>query len=98
MTTLGGSKRRSSRRCEDERVDGIRPHQEMCELSIVEGIHRSLRGGENERNRFVSLLQSSTQATAEMKEKIRILGNEVEILGKSVRQGSGSDEGESIHL
>ena len=35
----------------------------------------------NERNRFVSLLQSSTQATAEMKEKIRILGNEVEILG-----------------
>lgn len=35
----------------------------------------------NERNKFVSLLQSSTQATAEMKEKIRILGNEVEILG-----------------
>lgn len=35
----------------------------------------------NERNKFVSLLQSSTQAAAEMKEKIRILGNEVEILG-----------------
>jgi chromosome segregation ATPase len=35
----------------------------------------------NERNKYVSLLQGSTQAAAEMKEKIRILGNEVEILG-----------------
>jgi hypothetical protein len=35
----------------------------------------------NERNKYVALLQGSTQATAEIKEKIRILGSEVEILG-----------------
>ena len=35
----------------------------------------------NERNKYVALLQGSTQATAEIKEKIRILNNEVEILG-----------------
>ncbi len=35
----------------------------------------------NERNKYVSLLQGSTQATAEIKEKIRILNNEVEVLG-----------------
>lgn len=34
----------------------------------------------NERNKYVNLIQSSTQALAEMKEKIKILGNEVEIL------------------
>ena len=31
----------------------------------------------NERNKYVSLIQSSTQALAEMREKIRILQNEV---------------------
>lgn len=31
----------------------------------------------NERNKYVNLIQSSTQALAEMKEKIRILHNEV---------------------
>lgn len=35
----------------------------------------------NERNKYVNLIQSSAQALAEMKEKIRILSNEVEILG-----------------
>lgn len=35
----------------------------------------------NERNKYVNLIQSSTQALAEMREKIRILTNEVEILG-----------------
>jgi len=35
----------------------------------------------NERNKYVALLQGSTQATAEIKEKIRILNNELEILG-----------------
>lgn len=35
----------------------------------------------NERNKYVNLIQSSTQALAEMREKIRILNNEVEILG-----------------
>lgn len=35
----------------------------------------------NERNKYVYLIQSSTQALAEMREKIRILQNEVEILG-----------------
>lgn len=31
----------------------------------------------NERNKYVNLIQSSSQALAEMKEKIRILNNEV---------------------
>ena len=31
----------------------------------------------NERNKYVNLIQSSTQALAEMREKIRILNNEV---------------------
>ena len=31
----------------------------------------------NERNKYVNLIQSSSQALAEMREKIRILGNEV---------------------
>ena len=35
----------------------------------------------NERNKYVALLQGSTQATAEIREKIRILNNEIEILG-----------------
>lgn len=35
----------------------------------------------NERNKYVNLIQSSAQALAEMREKIRILNNEVEILG-----------------
>lgn len=35
----------------------------------------------NERNKYVNLIQSSSQALAEMREKIRILNNEVEILG-----------------
>jgi hypothetical protein len=35
----------------------------------------------NERNKYVNLIQSSSQALAEMREKIRILQNEVEILG-----------------
>lgn len=34
----------------------------------------------NERNKYVNLIQSSAQAVAEMREKIRILHNEVEIL------------------
>lgn len=34
----------------------------------------------NERNKYVNLIQSSNQALAEMKEKIRILNNELEIL------------------
>ena len=34
----------------------------------------------NERNKYVNLIQASTQALAEMKEKIKILQNEVEIL------------------
>ena len=34
----------------------------------------------NERNKYSSLIQSSSQALAEMREKIRILGNEVNIL------------------
>ena len=36
----------------------------------------------NERNKYVNLIQASSQALAEMKEKIKILQNEVEILRK----------------
>ena len=36
----------------------------------------------NERNKYVNLIQKNTQALAEMKEKIRILQNEIEILGQ----------------
>ena len=35
----------------------------------------------NERNKYVNLIQSSTQGLSEMREKIRILLSEVEILG-----------------
>jgi chromosome segregation ATPase len=38
----------------------------------------------NERNKYVNLIQKSTQALAEMREKIRILQNEIEILGQEV--------------
>lgn len=36
----------------------------------------------NERNKYVNMIQKNTQALAEMKEKIRILQNEIEILGQ----------------
>ena len=36
----------------------------------------------NERNKYVNLIQNSTQALAEMREKIRILQNEMSILGQ----------------
>lgn len=36
----------------------------------------------NERNKYVNLIQNSTQALAEMREKIRILQNELDILGQ----------------
>ena len=35
----------------------------------------------NERNKYINLIQSSAQALAEMREKLRILNNEVDILG-----------------
>lgn len=38
----------------------------------------------NERNKCVNLIQTSTQKSAEMKEKIKILQNEIEILRTSV--------------
>mmetsp|Transcript_19952 Transcript_19952/g.64959 ORF Transcript_19952/g.64959 Transcript_19952/m.64959 type:complete len:918 (-) Transcript_19952:40-2793(-) len=34
----------------------------------------------NQRNKFVNLIQASSQSIAEMKEKLKILGNEIEIL------------------
>ncbi|XP_025107838.1 coiled-coil domain-containing protein 146-like isoform X2 [Pomacea canaliculata] len=40
----------------------------------------------NERNKCVNLIQASTQKAAEMKEKIKILQNEVEILRTAVMQ------------
>jgi chromosome segregation ATPase len=43
----------------------------------------------NERNKYVNLIQSSSQALAEMKEKIRILNNELEILRN---EGSSKDK------
>lgn len=38
----------------------------------------------NERNKCVNLIQTSTQKAAEMKEKIKILQNEIEILRTEV--------------
>ena len=40
----------------------------------------------NERNKCVNLIQTSTQKAAEMKEKIKILHNEIEILRTAVMQ------------
>ena len=40
----------------------------------------------NERNKCVNLIQTSTQKAAEMKEKIKILQNEIEILRTAVMQ------------
>jgi len=40
----------------------------------------------NERNKIVNLIQKSTQTSAEMKEKIKILANEMEILRTAVSQ------------
>ena len=40
----------------------------------------------NERNKCVSLIQISTQKAAEMREKIKILDNEMEILRTTVAQ------------
>ena len=34
----------------------------------------------NQRNKFVNMIQTSTQSIAEMKEKLKILGNEIDIL------------------
>ena len=53
----------------------------------------------NERNKFVNLIQSSTQALAEMREKIRILQNEVEILSnESVAKDKALNKEHSAHL
>ena len=38
----------------------------------------------NERNKCVNLIQTSTQKAAEMREKIKILQNEIEILRTAV--------------
>ena len=38
----------------------------------------------NERNKIVNLIQTSTQRAAEMREKIKILQNEIEILRTAV--------------
>lgn len=38
----------------------------------------------NERNKCVNLIQTSTQKAAEMKEKIKMLQNEIEILRHTV--------------
>jgi len=38
----------------------------------------------NERNKTVNLIQTSTQKAAEMREKIKILQNEIEILRTAV--------------
>ena len=40
----------------------------------------------NERNKCVNLIQTSTQKAAEMREKIKILQNEIEILRTAVAQ------------
>mmetsp|Transcript_15813 Transcript_15813/g.23794 ORF Transcript_15813/g.23794 Transcript_15813/m.23794 type:complete len:931 (-) Transcript_15813:142-2934(-) len=85
-------KARESARVEQKQKDA-RQHVRMKELIILDLTKRcnelSNRLKEfsalyevvkNERNKYVNLIQSSAQALAEMREKIRILHNEAEIL------------------
>jgi hypothetical protein len=82
-------KARESARVEQKQKDA-RQHVRMKELIILDLTKRcnelSNRLKEfsalyevvkNERNKYVNLIQSSAQALAEMREKIRILNNEV---------------------
>lgn len=53
----------------------------------------------NQRNKLANLTQSSSQALAEMKEKIKILQNEVEILrSESLAKDKASSEETRLHL
>jgi hypothetical protein len=53
----------------------------------------------NQRNKLANLTQSSAQALAEMKEKIKILQNEVEILrSESLAKDKASSEETRLHL
>ena len=52
------------------------PFRDWCRYEVVK----------NERNGYVNAIQASSQALAEMKERIKILHNEVEIL----QVGNGS--------
>ena len=53
----------------------------------------------NERNKYVNLIQASSQALAEMKEKIKILENEVEILrNESLSKDKGLTREASEHV
>merc|ERR550537_863318 len=53
----------------------------------------------NERNKYVNLIQASSQALAEMKEKIKILQNEVEILrNESLAKDKALAKERSQHL
>jgi len=53
----------------------------------------------NERNKYVNLIQASSQALAEMKEKIKILLNEVEILrNESLAKDKALSKERSQHL
>ena len=52
----------------------------------------------NERNKYVNLIQASSQALAEMKEKIKILQNEVEILrNESLAKDKGLGKESGAH-
>ncbi|XP_069141238.1 coiled-coil domain-containing protein 146-like [Argopecten irradians] len=64
--------------------DHHKKHQEMqIKLKEFAKLYELIK---NERNKCVNLIQTSTQKAAEMKEKIKILQNEMEILRTAVMQ------------
>ncbi|CAL1531513.1 unnamed protein product [Lymnaea stagnalis] len=64
--------------------DHQKKHQEMLiKLKEFAKLYDVIK---NERNKCVNLIQTSTQKSAEMKEKIKILNNEIEILRTAVMQ------------
>lgn len=64
--------------------DHAKKHQEMqVKLKDFAKLYDIIK---NERNKCVNLIQTSTQKAAEMKEKIKILQNEIEILRTAVSQ------------
>ncbi|XP_046567774.1 coiled-coil domain-containing protein 146-like, partial [Haliotis rubra] len=64
--------------------DHQKKHQEMQQkLKEFAKLYDVIK---NERNKCVNLIQTSTQKAAEMKEKIKILQNEIEILRTAVMQ------------
>jgi chromosome segregation ATPase len=76
--------RQARQALEDLKTRNIRIADLSKQYSELGGRLRELQGlydvVKNERNKYVNVIQSCAQTIAEMKEKVKILGNEVEIL------------------